>query len=138
MTRVVAYVDGFNLYHGLSDLKRRDPSAFPDKRIDLRALVTRHLLHEGEELVGVRWYSAIPAENWRDPEQKAQVQRHKAYRAALEATDVDCRISGFRKRPVVSVPTAASATRPRRKRSRMLAALSRCSRTRCSTAWTGH
>jgi len=65
--RVIAYVDGFNLYHGLTDLKRLDPATFPDKRIDLRALIYRHLIHEGEDLVAVRWYSAIPAENWRDP-----------------------------------------------------------------------
>ena len=57
MTRVVAYVDGFNLYHGLK--------AGYGRRyhwLDLQALV-RDLLRPGQELLEVQYFTARVRDN---------------------------------------------------------------------------
>jgi len=98
MTRVIAYIDGFNFYQGLKTHRRNHPGTLDHNKVDLTLLVQNHLLQDGESLVAVKWYSAIPPENWRNPEQQSTIQRHKQYRADLEATGVLVRISGFKKR----------------------------------------
>lgn len=97
MTRVIAFVDGFNLYHGLASQLESDPNSLPHNKVDLWRLIENYLLHDEESLVGVRWYSAIPPLNWRDPEQAAIVSRHAKYREQLNETGVLTRVSSFRK-----------------------------------------
>ncbi len=97
MTRVIAFVDGFNFYYGLTSLLESSPNSLLHNKIDLWRLIENHLLHDQEILVGVRWYSAIPPLNWRDPEQAAIVARHTWYREQLDHTGVLTRVSGFRK-----------------------------------------
>ncbi len=97
MTRVIAFVDGFNLYHGLSSQLESDPNSLPHNKVDLWRLIENHLLHDYETLQGVRWYSAIPPLNWRDPDQAAIVSRHTWYREQLNDTGVSTRVSSFRK-----------------------------------------
>src|ERR1700734_3192237 len=57
MTRVVAYVDGFNLYHGLKAGYRRRYHW-----LDLQALV-RGLLRPGQELIEVQYFTARVRDN---------------------------------------------------------------------------
>lgn len=52
MRRVIVYVDGFNLYHAIDDLKR--PHL---KWLDLRALA-ESLLRKDETLKSVKYFSA--------------------------------------------------------------------------------
>ena len=100
MTRVITYVDGNSFYAGLTDYLRKHPAALPNNKINLYSFIQNHLLHEGEELCAVRWYSAIPPENRFDPDHQAKISRHHQYRKDLEHTGVNVRISGFKKRPV--------------------------------------
>jgi uncharacterized LabA/DUF88 family protein len=57
MTRVVAYVDGFNLYHGLKAVYGRRYHW-----LDLQALV-RSLLRPGQELLEVQYFTARVRDN---------------------------------------------------------------------------
>jgi uncharacterized LabA/DUF88 family protein len=75
--RVVAFVDGLNLYHAISRIER--PHL---KWIDLRALIRRFVRPASETLVGVYYFSAYA--DWL----LAASQRHRAYVAALSASGV--------------------------------------------------
>lgn len=98
--RVIAYVDGFNFYHGLVSYMDQNEGVLPSNKVDLKRFIESHMLHDSEVLEAVRWYSAIPSQNRFDPDQLALVKRHQEYRANLEKTGVTARISGFKKRPV--------------------------------------
>ena len=100
VTRVIAYIDGNSFYAGITDYLKKHPAALPHNKVDLYSFVQNHLLHEGDALQAVRWYSAIPPENRFDPEHQAKINRHHQYRKDLEKSGVDIRISGFKKRPV--------------------------------------
>ena len=76
MTRIIAYVDGFNLYHTIHDLNR--PAL---KWLDLRALITS-LARAGETVVAVNYFSAYAT--WRPD----AYQRHIEYVKALEHVGV--------------------------------------------------
>lgn len=76
MGRVKCYVDGFNLYHAINELERPDL-----KWLSLRA-VARLMLHSGDELTGVHYFTAVV--HW-DPEKS---RRHREYIKALKATGV--------------------------------------------------
>ncbi|PID59575.1 MAG: hypothetical protein CSB44_12785 [Gammaproteobacteria bacterium] len=82
MVRVIAYVDGFNFYHGLCGYLKRKPSGLSHNKVDLRRLIENHLLQENEELIGARWYSAIPPNNHQDSDHQSKTQR----RSHLPAT----------------------------------------------------
>jgi len=97
--RVIAYVDGFSCYAGLNEYIKKYPNSLEHNKVNLWHLIENHLLHQGETLEGVRWYSAIPP-NSRDPEQNSKTARHRKYRQDLEATGINTRISGFKKRPI--------------------------------------
>lgn len=96
--RVIAYVDGFNFYHGLISFMAKHPEALPGNKVDLKRFIESHMLHDGEVLEAIRWYSAIPNQNRFDTEQVALVKRHQQYRVNLERTGVTVGISGFKKR----------------------------------------
>ncbi|MDP2691206.1 MAG: NYN domain-containing protein [bacterium] len=74
MRKVIAYIDGFSLYHALHDLRK--PYL---KWLNLWDLM-ESLLHEDEELISVFYFSAFAT--WR----KDSVKRHKVYVQALENT----------------------------------------------------
>jgi uncharacterized LabA/DUF88 family protein len=74
--RVGAYVDGFNLYHGLRELSRRR-----DLWLDLH-LLAENLLREDQELVTVQYFTA-PVRN-----DAPALIRQKTYNLALEARGV--------------------------------------------------
>jgi uncharacterized LabA/DUF88 family protein len=85
--RVACYVDGFNLYHAIDDLKQ--PHL---KWLDLWALATS-LCRPDEELVKVAYFSAYAT--WLP----AQFARHRQYVAALKHLGVECHIARFSASP---------------------------------------
>lgn len=83
MTRVACYVDGFNLYHSIDDLKK--PHL---KWVDLWALATS-ICRDQETLVKVAYFSAYAT--WLP----AAYARHREYVAALESRGVICHMARF-------------------------------------------
>jgi uncharacterized LabA/DUF88 family protein len=88
MRRVACYVDGFNLYHAIDDLKK--PYL---KWLNLLALATS-LCRPGEEVVKVAYFSAYAT--WL-PDRYA---RHRQFVRALDATGVKCHIARFSEKTV--------------------------------------
>lgn len=86
MRKVIAYVDGFNLYHAIDDLRR--PHL---KWVDLHALA-KSICGKDETLVGVKYFSAYAT--WRP----GAVGRHRAYVAALKHMGVECVIGHFKQK----------------------------------------
>ena len=84
MTRIISYVDGFNLYHAIHDLKR--PAL---KWLDLWGLSTS-LARDSETVVEVNYFSAYAT--WRQDAYK----RHIEYVKALEHTGVKCILGHFK------------------------------------------
>lgn len=88
MTRVVAYIDGFNLYHAIDDLNR--PHL---KWLDLWALCT-DLLKPGDVLEAVNYFSAYYTAN------EKRHRRHERYVHALEAHGVTVHLGQFKRKQV--------------------------------------
>jgi uncharacterized LabA/DUF88 family protein len=86
MRKVVAYVDGFNLYHAIDDLRK--PHL---KWLDLHALA-KSICGKDETLAGVKYFSAYAT--WKT----GAVGRHRAYVAALKHAGVDCIIGHFKEK----------------------------------------
>ena len=85
--RVVTYVDGFNLYHALDDLK--EPSL---KWLDLWSL-SASLVRPNEHLVGVKYFSAFAT--WLP----GPFARHRQYVKALESVGVQAVMGRFKEKP---------------------------------------
>jgi uncharacterized LabA/DUF88 family protein len=85
--RVVVYVDGFNLYHALKDLRR--PYL---KWLDLRRLAATFVDKTTQHLEAVRYFSAFAT--WRSD----ALPRQKAYVAALKATGVIAVMGQFKEK----------------------------------------
>ena len=81
--RVACYIDGFNLYHAIDDLKK--PHL---KWLDLWALALS-LCRDGEELTKVAYFSAYAT--WLPD----KYHRHRQYVAALQAANVECHMARF-------------------------------------------
>lgn len=75
--RVVAFVDGFNLYHSIAI-----PSFRKYRWLDLKELV-KHFLRRNEKLDALNYYTAFAT--WRSQQ---SIDRHRAYVSALESTGV--------------------------------------------------
>lgn len=87
MKRVIVYIDGFNLYHAINDLKQ--PHL---KWVCLRSLA-ESLLRQGEVLKAVKYFSAYAT--WM-PDAYA---RHRDYTAALLARGVILHMGQFKEKP---------------------------------------
>jgi uncharacterized LabA/DUF88 family protein len=87
MRRVVAYIDGFNLYHAIDDLKQ--PHL---KWLDLHKLC-RDMLRAREHLTEVHYFSAYAT--WRP----AAYARHREYVKALAQTGVTPCMAKFKEKP---------------------------------------
>ena len=83
MTRVSVYIDGFNLYHAIHDLRK--PHL---KWVDLSKL-SLSLCRENETLVKVAYFSAYAT--WMPD----AYYRHRQYIAALKTTPVVCHMARF-------------------------------------------
>ena len=86
--RTIVYVDGFNLYHALDDL--REPHL---KWLDLWAL-SQKLIRPGDSLVAVKYFTAFAT--WRPQ----SYRRHQRYVAALEAKGITPVIGRFKAKVV--------------------------------------
>jgi hypothetical protein len=75
MRKVIAYIDGFNLYHSIHDLRK--PHL---KWLDLKALAAS-ICGKGETLVETKYFSAYAT--WLP----SAFLRHKAYVSALGSVD---------------------------------------------------
>jgi uncharacterized LabA/DUF88 family protein len=87
MRRVVVYVDGFNLYHAIDNLRR--PHL---KWLDLRGLA-ESLLRPDEQVKAVKYFSAYAT--WK-PDAFA---RHRAYVEALKSRNVEVVLGQFKQKP---------------------------------------
>jgi hypothetical protein len=87
MRNVIVYVDGFNLYHAINDL--RLPHL---KWLNLWSL-SKSLLRTGEGLVGVKYFSAYAT--WLP----GPYARHRQYVRALEQMGVQAAIGRFKGKP---------------------------------------
>jgi uncharacterized LabA/DUF88 family protein len=87
-TRTIVYIDGFNLYHALDDL--REPHL---KWLDLWAL-SEKLLRGDQQLVAVKYFTAYAT--WRP----RSFRRHERYVAALESRGVTPIIGRFKLKTV--------------------------------------
>jgi uncharacterized LabA/DUF88 family protein len=86
--RTIVYIDGFNLYHAIDDL--REPHL---KWVDLWAL-SEKLLRGDQQLVAVKYFTAYAT--WRP----ASYRRHERYVAALEEHGVTPVIGRFKRKTV--------------------------------------
>jgi len=93
----MAYIDGYNVYHGIVDLIK-GPSGKPNSRLnylkwlDLRSLIQAFTLKSKEEIVKVYYFSAYAT--WK-PE---ALSRHRAYVAALESTGITVIMGSFKRK----------------------------------------
>ena len=86
--KVVVYVDGFNLYHGLKNLKKSHL-----KWLNLRSLAEKFIDRNTEVIVKAYYFSAIATHMDNDT-----VQRHKTYIEALEANGIEFVGGNFKKK----------------------------------------
>ncbi len=87
METVRAYIDGFNLYHAIDDLKQNHL-----KWVDLQKMISFFVDEHTQQLVKVHYFSAFAT--WL-PE---SCGRHRQYIKALEARGVDVNMSTFFKK----------------------------------------
>lgn len=88
MSNVACYIDGFNLYHSIDDL--REPHL---KWVNLWALANS-FVRPAEKLVKVAYFSAYAT--WLP----AQYARHRAYVTELKAVGVECHMARFNERTI--------------------------------------
>lgn len=94
MTRVAFYIDGFNVYHAISEL--RDENSVAEnhlKWLNWQALADRLISSQTEHVVKIVYCSAYRTD---DPPKAA---KHRQYVSALMAMGVDCKIGKFLKEP---------------------------------------
>ena len=84
--RVIAYIDGFNLYHAITELNK------PHLKWGNLWSLSASFLRATQGLVAVNYYSAYAT--WRP----AAEARHRQYTAALESVGVAVHISEFKER----------------------------------------
>ncbi|MGI9461245.1 MAG: NYN domain-containing protein [Alphaproteobacteria bacterium] len=87
--RIIAYIDGYNLYHGIK--KCGDKKL---KWVNLKSLC-QSFCKDGKILKGVNYYSAYAG--WLG---KKNYERHYAYVQAIASTGVKDFMSNFKKKPV--------------------------------------
>ena len=84
--RTIVYIDGFNFYHAIDDLRKEHL-----KWVNLWSL-SESLLKPDQSLVAVKYFSAYA--RWKP----AHYRRHRQYTAALEAKGVTVTMSEFKER----------------------------------------
>ncbi|MHC8507898.1 MAG: NYN domain-containing protein [Rhodospirillales bacterium] len=89
--RAAFFIDGFNLYHAINNLKK--PHL---KWLNLWSLGKRLIPQHSEVLVRVAYCSAYPTHI---PDKPDKMVRHREYVKALQAAGVECIMGNFKKRP---------------------------------------
>jgi len=87
--RAAFYVDGFNLYHSIRDL--RDDRL---KWLSLTRLANMLIPSRDEAVVSVKYFSALAHRRGQE-----SVARHRSYVSALEAEGVRCILGRFKNQP---------------------------------------
>ncbi len=97
MSRIIAYIDGFNLYHAIDDIGKfnlRKPNASGVRRPHLKWLnlwaLCESMARSGETLTEVNYFSAYAT--WLPDAHK----RHLEYVKALRYTNVSCVMGHFK------------------------------------------
>jgi len=99
MRRVIAYIDGFNLYHAIDELRKLHL-----KWVDLQKLA-QSICGEGETLTQVYFFTAYPS--WKP----ASLARHQEYVTALRHFGVKCVIGHFKNKDQTCKSCGAKWTR---------------------------
>lgn len=96
--RIIAYIDGFNLYHAIDDIGKPDPrrpNAIAARRPHLKWInlwtLCNSFARDGESLVEVNYFSAYAT--WRPAH-----HRHIDYVKALEHAGVKCHLGHFKEK----------------------------------------
>jgi uncharacterized LabA/DUF88 family protein len=89
MKRAMFYVDGFNLYHSIKDL--RDEKL---KWLSLAQIAQSLIPKKDEKIVGIKYFSALAHKRGLD-----SIKRHDAYMAFLKSEGVDCILGRFKGQP---------------------------------------
>lgn len=87
--RVIAFVDGFNVYHSVAEL---GPELNHCKWLDLKSLVQALVHPNADELIEVQYFTSEA--HW-NPDDKRK--RHSDYLAALRLTGVITTVGAFKK-----------------------------------------
>ena len=87
--RAAFYVDGFNLYHSIKDL--RNDSL---KWLSLNSLANSLIPKRDEEIVSIKYFSALAHKRGLD-----SVKRHETYISALKSEGVSCILGRFKGQP---------------------------------------
>lgn len=87
--RAAFYVDGFNLYHSIKDL-RNDQL----KWLSLNDLANLLIPKRDEEIVAIKYFSALAHKRGLD-----SVKRHETYISALQSEGVECVLGRFKGQP---------------------------------------
>lgn len=90
--RTNAYIDGFNLYHAIDEVARRDPQKRKLKWLDLRALCEVFSPIPQYDLREVAYFSAYAT--WLT----GPYRRHQIYTDALTAIGVNCIMGEFKEK----------------------------------------
>jgi uncharacterized LabA/DUF88 family protein len=89
--RVIAFIDGFNLYHAIDGQNAHEPSDHL-KWLDLRALSEIYAPASDYSLVGIKYFSAFAT--WLPDAHK----RHRSFVRALESVGVDVIMGSFKEK----------------------------------------
>jgi uncharacterized LabA/DUF88 family protein len=89
MKRAMFYVDGFNLYHSIKDL--RDEKL---KWLSLSQLAHLLIPKNDEKVVGIKYFSALAHKRG-----LPSVKRHEAYMTFLKSEGVECILGRFKGQP---------------------------------------
>ena len=115
--RIIAYIDGFNLYHAIDDLGKFDPrrpNVRPNPKPHLKWLnlwsLCQGLARPGEAIVEVNYFSAYAG--WLQGAQK----RHFEYVKALEHVGVNCVMGHFKSKPERASPAVLNGSNMRRRK----------------------
>lgn len=91
LKRAMFYVDGFNLYHSIKDL--RDEKL---KWLSLAQIAQLLIPKNDEKIVGIKYFSALAHKRG-----LASVKRHESYMAFLKSEGVECILGRFKGQPRV-------------------------------------
>ena len=86
MKKVIAFIDGFNLYHSLA----QNPQTKKYRWLDLKKLC-QHFIKQSESLKRVYYFTALA--KW----DEGKVRRHKQYIKALETTNAKVIYGNFKR-----------------------------------------
>jgi uncharacterized LabA/DUF88 family protein len=113
MTRVYAYVDGFNLYHSIDDAIKNSVQPKPHfskyKWLDIHSLVQKFLVKD-DRLDRIYYFSAIAEWN------VDKAKRHKTYIEALQTTHVRIVLGKFINNERICLNCKSAAYSPIEKR----------------------